>query len=364
MYFSGKLTIKPAQETIVHVVKPTHMFGKVFHFLTAGMNSEKEEHQTFTALSILQQLNIIFRRCGITNIVRLAKDDFNFYLDAFGVDDDLQEAMDQFELRVDKIESDVFQSLFLVLEHEDTDLRYLVEIDIQRIHKLGDAPITVRVNGVLKQFNLEWEDTKVVKQKMASIFEDQAQYDAFLREKQHVFEQFVGNLEQSIRTHMKVDSLERAVESKMIRPKESIKNPKQIERQTMAEPIFYGYHGFGDAFFYAWIWSELCFHHHIHCHNFTLVDGTGSSMMAVGDQGFNAGDSNTLNPEENFEAPSGSDIEYFNNHEYQGDFELANLVEEPTSSGTEEENNWMEVYVDDSSVTESSCSSCSGCGGD
>ncbi|MBF0278270.1 MAG: hypothetical protein HQM13_10780 [SAR324 cluster bacterium] len=371
MYFSGNIGVRPSQETLIEAVKPTQMFGKIFYYLTAGLGTEKEEHETFNALSILQQFNIVFRRTGITNIVRLAKDDFDFYLDEKGVEDDLKEAMDNFEFRVDKLEAEVFKTLYLVMEHETEQLRYLIEIDIKREHKVGEMPIAIHINGIINDLKREGgTDIKQLKKQMSTIFKDQNKYDGYLREKQHAFDQFVQMLEQAIRTNIKVDSIEIKSKAKMIRPKKSIKAPSDLPQHRNAEPVYYGYYGYQDAFLYAWLWSEMSYFHSIHAHNFTLVDEAGQSMLTVGDEGFNASSTDTLNVDAPFEAPESGDIEYHSNHEYQNEFESANLVGDVQAEGVsadesfgDDGRSWLNYGDWDSSGDNSSCSSCSSCSG-
>ena len=113
MYFTGELGIDPAKMTRINPVKPTKAFARMLFHLSAGGFSEKEEEETFTAVSILQQLNMALRSVGITNIVRLAKDDFDFYFDEEGRDNDLKEAMERFRLETDRYEAELFDSLYL-----------------------------------------------------------------------------------------------------------------------------------------------------------------------------------------------------------------------------------------------------------
>ena len=97
MYFHGTLAIDPSQMTNIELVKPTKAFGKMCYYMTLGLASEKEERETFTAVSILQEFNRAFSSLGITNILRLAKNDVDYYLDEVGREDDLKEAMAVFE---------------------------------------------------------------------------------------------------------------------------------------------------------------------------------------------------------------------------------------------------------------------------
>ena len=95
MYFSATLSIDPSEITRIEAVKPTKAFGKLLHVLTAGLTSKKEEQETFTAVAILQKFNKVFRTMGMNNIVRLSKDEVDFYIDKKGKKDDLKEAMTQ-----------------------------------------------------------------------------------------------------------------------------------------------------------------------------------------------------------------------------------------------------------------------------
>ena len=77
MYLSGKLNINPAQLTEIEKIKPHKAFKKILYFITGGSIADKRELETFTAISILQQLNMVFRSMGITNIVRISQDDID-----------------------------------------------------------------------------------------------------------------------------------------------------------------------------------------------------------------------------------------------------------------------------------------------
>ncbi len=121
MYLQSSLCIDPSQITSIEVKKPTKAFAKMLNVMTFGLTSEKEEHETFTAIAILQSLNKIFRGVGVTNIVRLAKDDEDFYHDREGKTDDLREAMQTFQQMGTPGTNRVFETLKLVLEDRDDE---------------------------------------------------------------------------------------------------------------------------------------------------------------------------------------------------------------------------------------------------
>jgi hypothetical protein len=98
---------------------------------------------------------------------------------------------------------------------------------------------------------------------------------------------------------------------------------------------------------YAWMWSALCHDHNIHIHNSDIVDETGAEVMSVGDQGFDAGQNDVLNPEVPLE-------------ESVSDFQDASLDD---TRNAFEDSSFDSDAGGDSGDSGSSCSSCSSCGG-
>jgi len=367
MYFNGILEIDPSQITIFKKVKPSKLFAKLKDVLSFGALTEKQEHETFTAVSILQQINMGLRSITVKNVIRLAVDDYDFYLDEKGLDDDLEQAMFEFKAKVDPLESELFDTIFLVLEHEDDFLKYLIEISVTRKHKVGEYPIKINVNGVLKEFKYSVDNTaqKRIKEKIEEIFNDQKKYDSFIREMKLHFDKFLDELAQAIKKFIRIDDLIKQSNIQIIRTKQKIESPKQIKHGRYAEPIHYGYYGIDDYFFYTTMWSSLLFQHNLYCANCLIVDSLGEPVMRVGENGFNAGESNTLNSGTPFEAPVGGDIEYFSSNEFNNDLLSAELLPVEDSGNSDEiskDGNWLESTTESDSGACSSCSSCSSCG--
>lgn len=370
MYFNGELSIDPSQLTVINRVKPTKAFGKLFYYLTAGTVSEKEEEETFTAISILQQINRALRTMGINNIVHLAKDDIDFYLDTEGREDDLKEMMEKFRLETDRFESELFENLYLVVEHLDGNMKYLIKISIQRIHKVGEYPIKISVNSVLTQFSGGENDTpEAVKAKMAPVFQSQENYDTFLRQKQAAFNLFLDQLELALQTYIQIDNVNKKSHAQIIRPKGNIKSRSDMphEHAPHGQPIHYGYHGFDNFFFYAWMWSAMSHDHHIHYQNVSVVDEQGQEVFSVGEEGFNAGETDTMNPETEFTPPDSGDVTFAGENEYAGALENAGLLDaEAATDSSDSGSGWLDSFdfgSDSGGDSGSSCSSCSSCGG-
>ena len=153
MYYRAQVELNPSEITLIERVKPSHVFGKMLHFLTAGLASPEEEQQTFTAITILQQLNRALRDAGVTNIVRLSKDQIDFYFDEEAKKNDLKAAVETFQYEVDHIEAEVFEDLKLVVEHETELLKLLIEIDVV-FAKTSDFFQIVQIKCVIWRIDL------------------------------------------------------------------------------------------------------------------------------------------------------------------------------------------------------------------
>lgn len=369
MFLSASLSVDPSQMTKIQPIQPTKVFKKLLFILSSGNISEKEEVETLTALSVLQQLNMVCRSLGISNIVRLSKDDIDFYLDEEGKSDDLKDTLDKFKYEVDEIESEVFKTLDLVLEHSDKEFSYLIEIFIRRIHKVGEPPIQIKINGVMSEFQSKSNQSeKDMEEKLKPIFDTNDKYRSFVKAKQLRFDQFVSSLEVAIRKAIRIDHIKVESNAKIVRPKERIKKEIPSAQKQAVEPVFYGYPGWGNAFFYAWMWSSMCHTHDIQVNNATLVDDNGANIMSVGDEGFNAGESNTMNVDQPFEPPQASDAVYYDNNEYASDIKNAGLNDGGFDPSDETRNAFSDFSDNsdsssDSGDSGSSCSSCSSCGG-
>lgn len=363
MYFSAKLSIDPSQITMIKKVKPTKIFAKFIDTLTFGTLSEKQEQETFTAVAILQQLNMGLRSINVKNVIRLAMDDYNFYLDEKGLDDDLKQAMFEFEAKIDPLESELFNTLYLVLEHDLNNIKYIIEISVNRKHNVGEFPISITVNGLLEDFKLEEGETRdQLQTRMELYFKDQSQYDELLQIREAQFNQFIDDLEFATRKFVKVDEIRRDFAREMIRPKQKVNSVEEMKHDRHTHPVYYGYYGYDSYFFYGYLWAGMCFSNNIYCSNVNIVDEYGSDVMSVGDDGFLAGETNTLNDGANFEAPTGGDVTYYGDNEFGDDLKGANIstVGETADSGGGSD--WLDSGSADSGDA-SSCSSCSSCGG-
>ncbi|MBI5325341.1 MAG: hypothetical protein HZB41_08750 [Ignavibacteriae bacterium] len=364
MYLTGKIDIDPSQITVYKKVKPTKLFSKLVDALTFGSLSQKREHETFTAVAILQQLNIALRTLNVKNVIRLAVDDYDFYLDEKGEEDDLEQAMFEFKAKVDPIESEFFNTIYLVLEHNDDSIKYLIEISVYRKHKIGEYPIKINVNGVMTDLKTQdGESSEQLKARLEPIFSSQEAYDYFIKTKKTIFNSFIDELEQAVRRYIKIDDIKKTTTIQVIRPNEKVSSKEQIKHDRYADPVYYGYYGFDNYFLYSWLWADMLFSHNMYVNDFYMVDSLGNEVMNVGTMGFNAGDYNTLNSDASFEPPGAGDISYYGENEYEDTLADANLIED-SAADTEADtsSDWLSDDYDNISGDDMSYNACSSCG--
>lgn len=283
MYFTTKLEIDLTGAKKIEPVKPKSFFKKLLGNLSSGSNSTMEDHETFCAITILQQFASIFKLLQIDNIIRLAKDNTDFYFDKEGKEDDVSNAFEQFnELHKNK-DRVLFKHLYLVLEHKEGSFDYLVEIQINRIHKVGEYPITVIINGIFNQFeikNNQLYEVVALKEKMQTVFKDQATYDALIQGLEQEFIDFTTKISKSIEQHIGVNEVKLDFHQNIVRPRQAVERPEEIYfyRSADLEPIFHGYYGFDKEIYYAWHWAILCAENNIEVRNVYLVNERGGLL--------------------------------------------------------------------------------------
>ncbi len=361
MYFSGRLSVDPSQLTNIKTEKPTKAFKRMLYFMTAGAISDRYEEETFAAISILQQLNTVFRELNITNITSLAHDGEYFFLDTEGKKDDLKDAFDNYQLKVDSTMSANFEKINLILEHQTGNFKYFIEIDINRTHKVGAYPIQIKVNGLVRDFKSSTREE--AQEKIQNLFSSQDKYNVFRDDLQKEFEEFIDKIESKVKESIDVDNIKKSFKRRMIIPKKRYDSASDIDIEfdnNADEPINHGYYEANAFLLYAMVWSDMAHANSIFIQDVDLVSSAGDHIGAIGQQGIDASNDaifssdtvyddrlsdTALNSQEGFSDESETD--WFG-----------------SSSSDSSSDSWFSSSSgDDSSSSGSSCSSCSSCGG-
>jgi len=287
----------------------------MLYFLSAGGITDKEERETFTAVSILQQLNRVYLSNKIDNVVRLSHDDLDFYLDTEGKDHDLKDAFDKYEIEIDDSMSIHFKTLYMVLEHEDSNFKYLLETRINRNHEVGKYPIEIKISGFLNEFKATGNKLKAdIKSKMEPIFSSSEKYEAYTDEKKSRFEEFVNSIKLDIQKFIQTDDVKMDLEWKMIIPKNTKTAKKRMagystKRRVSTgtgggyyDPMPYGYYGYNDLMLYTWLWSDMCHDHSIPVHNTEILSEEGEHITNIGADSVDASESTLFDSDVSYDS--------------------------------------------------------------
>jgi hypothetical protein len=312
MYLSATMTIDPSYLTHQRR-KPTKGFRRFAEILTGNLLSQKEEQETFTALSILQEINVVLRSLGVKDVVKLSRDGQIIYDDQEAANsDDIPQAIDT--LAHDsggqpQSQSDNFRELSLLLEHHLATIALVIEIKILRVHDVGIYPIQILINGLDTQLQAAGASQKLDEQ-LNQIFSDQKSYDAYTESKRTEFAEFIEQLEQAFRNRMRIDNLHRRIHTNIVHPGLTAPQPAGNSNTTAdsvgaddAAPMLQRYHSDSSSLMYLWMWSSMMHSNNTYCHSATIVNDQGVPQFNVGDEGFHAGEGSTLNPEMPFELP-------------------------------------------------------------
>lgn len=298
------MTIDPSHLTQLRR-KPTKGFRRFAELMTGNLISKREEHETFTALSILQEINVSLRSVGVTDVVKFSKDDQVLYDDqSSSQSDDMSVAINTLSnQRTSSGES--FSELSLLLEHHLATIAVIIEIKVSRVHEIGVYPIQISINGLDAELQAASGGQKL-KDQLDDIFSNQQSYDAYTESKKAEFEAFIVQLEEAFRGRMQIDNLHRRIYTNVVRPGLTPARPvgTSADPNGAEAPMLQRYHSSSDPMMYLWMWSSLMHSNNVYCHDTTIVNESGVPAFSVGEEGFNAGEAATLDPEAPFEAPN------------------------------------------------------------
>lgn len=291
MLLTSKISLQPKKEVLIERKPPTKMFAKLLHSLTAGLSSVQEKHQTFTAISILQELNIALRRANIVNIVRLAKDGNDFYYDAHGKDNDLAEAMKDFKVNTDGFAATLFNDLELVLEHDDNQLRYLIEIDVKRVHKLNEKPININISAVAKSLEAKSGETPdELAKRIEGLFGDKFDIEAFTARNRSLFEKFTAQLLQTFISAIRCEDYQ--IDNKVQLLRMADHQQGFGDDRSRAPAPHRGYPGWDTYAMYSFCWMGMMASFGVMATHAEVINSDGEVLQEIGDVGVDAASDN------------------------------------------------------------------------
>ncbi len=289
-------------------VLPSSIFS-IFSFsiLKKYWFSSKKNSITKTTITILEILNRIFEKMNISSIVKFSKDNSSYALPKNGAN--FSDLIARFKHKIQNLELIKFDNLEFVFKHSDENLKYLIEIKVNKKFYENEYPFIITINAMSKLFSdKNLSSVSDFKIKFRNELRTQEKYDDFVNNLQINFEEYIFFLKENINHYLKPTEMNEGIEvtKKIIRPLSFYFDFNQIKYRKTEEPIFHGYSGYDkQSIFSLFLWGDLMCENNIYCNNSTLVDAFGIPFMEVGNRGFYAGEFNTLNTNKTFEKPKG-----------------------------------------------------------
>ncbi|MFV2058698.1 MAG: hypothetical protein ACC707_19725 [Thiohalomonadales bacterium] len=373
MYFSKNINIMPDVSVITLRQPPSHAFGKMLHVLSAGLTSKEEKKLAFTAMSVLQAINRAFRTVGITNIVRLAIDENDVYLDEYGREDDMPETMDRLLANTNiNTNAQIFDDLCLIVEHRVDGLVFIIETIVSRSPGQNQFPIMLTINGLIDEFTIgSAGSAKLVKKRLASIFESNEKYDALVMAKFQMFTAFSTNLERTLKKIINVKEISTAQSQRIVR--RTSKAHFAARSHEHAALVHQGYYSYDDNSFYTWLWLDFCFEHDTYIRSTEVVTDDQMLLLDVGSEGKYASQfliDKGLNDDATIQTESSENRQEENSNltsmavGVAGAVITTEVMAESLNKETTESPWWSGFFGDSgNSVDSSDTSGCSSCGG-
>ncbi len=300
MYLSGVVRFEPS---VGAAAAPVEQLGGVAERLAAKLPIAEQAEATRGAVAVLQEVYLAVRSLGITNVVRLAKDEEVIYDDVEGRERDLKDALRAFVKSVRPTDGVVLSELSLLMEHPGDGLHYALDFRIERSARRGRFPLTVTVNGQISALALGQgsgrgpEAVEELRARLASALASQEAHDRLVARHRATFDAFVGTLAGALREQVGAEAASPETGVVVIDSGGRIERPEDVPRGGCGGPVFAGHPGLRDRTFYAWLWSDLCRDLGIECRGCRVVDrlgvdaarvdgaapdGDGSSVLSLG----------------------------------------------------------------------------------
>jgi hypothetical protein len=104
--------------------------------------------ETFSAPDILSRLNAALKNSGISNLIRVSHDDTEFYIDKNNQPNDLDRTIDEFNDLLRNSFERFYEKIAVIMEICHDGIDFMVELNLSRLHPVGEFPIQFYITGV------------------------------------------------------------------------------------------------------------------------------------------------------------------------------------------------------------------------
>jgi len=337
MYLTSQIEIDPSQLTKIKSVPQNSFWHKFANFMTLGVRSKKLEQETFTAISIINEIYTALKRAGLNNIVSLSIDDHIVFEDKLSVDDDLDTAIFEAKRKLDPLQSELFEHIDLTLEHIQNDIKFVIDIHILRKHRVGEYPIKIWISGLFNEYALRENETRIqLLKRLSEAFVNQEVYDIFCKRFEGNFSYFIADFKRSLSLAIPNDAIIEKSKKVILRPKIV---PESFSKYNVNNISFANDKGLEikNQSFYTMFWADLCHKYNIYVNNTIVADELGNYIIDIGNIGFKAGLTKMLKTNTVFEPIQNNDYKYYSDNKFQKELLSLNLVESKIEKNEDKE---------------------------
>ena len=174
--------------------------------------------------------------------------------------------------------------MYLVLEHDDAQLRYLIEIDIKRVHGLNEMPINININGVIKALEANSGETpEQLQHRLGGVFGSKDDLEGLMARNRGLFEKFVADLSLTFTKAIRCEAYDVDNKVQLVR----VKDPQSIYQGERGKGIIAhrGYPGWDTYAMYSLCWMGLMGTFGATAANVDVVNSDGELLQGIGEIG-------------------------------------------------------------------------------
>lgn len=202
MYLSQTIKVNLTNENTELLKRPSKVFNKIKSLFSGDM-TPTEHQQAEVMLSVLQRLNVAFRRSGLTRLVSIIADDQVLYEDSPDSSENLHEGNNALADELYNGKLNRIDTLRLTVDGEEQDLRYLIHVCIKRKPKGDETPVMIDIYGFINEFKQQATETEIdlalrVKSLIEQKWPEKADRKQYMDALEAQFEKHVASLQQAV----------------------------------------------------------------------------------------------------------------------------------------------------------------------
>jgi len=148
MKYSASIFIRTDNETLERFTDEENIYNYFKELF--GKKRSRVIEESFSAPDILTKLNAVFKSSGINNLVRITHDDTDFFMDTESVPNDLDEVIHKFKDTLHNAFARFYEEIAVVMESRQSQIDYVIELLLLRVHQVGEYPIQINFSGLAK----------------------------------------------------------------------------------------------------------------------------------------------------------------------------------------------------------------------